>query len=125
MPPAPASPPPVSPDGQEPPAAPQPAFELVVTADAAGTLVAPRGELDLATAPELEAVLLAQTGRVVVDLRQVTFADAATLHALERAEARSRQNGMNLGFVAGRAVSRLIEAVGLADPLTLVAPPTP
>jgi anti-anti-sigma factor len=84
-------------------------------------VVAPRGELDLATAPELEAVLLAQTGRVVVDLRQVTFADAATLHAL----ARSRQNGVNLGFVAGRAVSRLIEAVGLADPLTLVAPPTP
>jgi anti-anti-sigma factor len=120
---APAGPPPphVTPRGQPPSAAPQPAFELEVTGIGEATVVAPRGELDLATAPELEAVLLAQTGRVVVDLRQVTFADAATLHAL----ARSRQNGVNLGFVAGRAVSRLIEAVGLADPLTLVAPPTP
>jgi anti-sigma B factor antagonist len=110
------------PHGEHPSVAPEPVFKLVVTADGEGTLVVPHGELDLASTPELEAVLLAHTGRVVVDLRKVSFADASALHALLRAEERSRQNGMNLAFIAGETVNRLIEAVGLPDPLTLVAP---
>jgi anti-sigma B factor antagonist len=113
------------PDSREPSAEHELDFHLLVTAGANGTVVVPQGELDLATTPELEALLIAQTGRVVVDLRKVSFADATALHALLRAEARSRQNGMRLAFIAGPAVSRLIEAVGLQDPLTLVAPPTP
>ena len=97
-------------------------FCVLVTARAADVVVAPQGDLDLATTPELEAVLVAQTGRVVVDLRGVSFADATALHALLRAEARSQQNGRNVAFIAGEAVSRLIAAVGLSDPLTLAPP---
>jgi anti-anti-sigma factor len=113
------------PRGREPSAECDLDFRVLVTASANGTIVVPQGDLDLATTPELEAVLIAQTGRVVVDLREVSFADATALHALRRAEARSRQNGMHLAFIAGPAVTRLIEAVGLQDPLTLVAPSRP
>jgi anti-anti-sigma factor len=113
------------PHGREPSAGPDLDFRLLVSASRDGTVVVPQGELDLATTPELEAMLIAQTGRVVVDLREVSFADATALHALLRAEAHSQQNGMNLAFIAGPAVDRLIEAVGLPDPPTLVAPPRP
>ena len=113
------------PHGREPSAERDLDFRLLVTAGANATVVVPQGELDLSTTPELEAVLTAQTGRVVVDLRKVSFADATALHALLRAEARSRQNGMHLAFIAGPAVSRLIEAVGLQDPLNFVPPPVP
>ena len=99
-----------------------PEFCIVVRARGNATHVVPQGELDLATAPELEDVLIAQSGPVVVDLREVSFADATALHALMRADERSRQNGMNVAFVAGHAVQRLIDAIGLSDPLTLIEP---
>jgi anti-anti-sigma factor len=102
-----------------------PEFCIVVSAHGNATLVVPRGELDIATTPDLEAVLIAQSGPVVVDLREVTFADATALHALMRADERSRQNGMNVAFIAGHAVQRLIDAIGVRDPLTVIEPPTP
>jgi hypothetical protein len=43
---------------------------VVVSARGNATLVVPQGELDIATTPDLEAVLTAQSGRVVVDLRE-------------------------------------------------------
>jgi anti-sigma B factor antagonist len=95
----------------------------VLSADRGGTLVVPTGELDLDTTPELEAVLVAQEGRVVVDLRELTFADATGLRALLRAEARCRNNGMNLAFIRGPAVQRLIDIVRLSNALTFTAPP--
>ena len=101
----------------------EPEFCIVVSARGNATLVVPQGELDIATTPDLEAVLTAQSGRVVVDLREVTFADATALHALMRADEHSRQNGMNVAFIAGHAVQRLIDAVGVRDPLTVIAPP--
>jgi anti-anti-sigma factor len=87
---------------------------IMVSTRANATLVVPQGELDIATTPDLEAVLIAQSGPVVVDLRAVTFADATALRALMRADKRSRQNGMNVAFIAGHAVQRLIDAIGSA-----------
>ena len=46
----------------------------------------PRGELDLATVPVLEAALVAQAGPVVLDLRGLTFVDATGLRLLIQAE---------------------------------------
>ena len=100
-----------------------PQFRVVVTAGADGTVVLPHGELDLATAADLEAVLLAQSGRVVVDLRGLSFVDASGLRVLLEAEARSRQDGMNLRFVAGEAVRRLFEHAGVPDRLSYIEPP--
>ena len=100
-------------------------FRLAVVADAHGTVVVAGGELDIATAPQLEDVIEAQTGYVVVDLREVSFADASALHALLRAEARSRHNGDSVAFLPGGAVERVRGVLGLADQLTLAEPPAP
>jgi anti-anti-sigma factor len=101
----------------------EPQFRLVLRTRADGTLVVAHGELDLATAPDLDAVLVAQAGRVIVDLRRLTFIDASGLRALLAADERSRQDGMNLRFIPGELVRRLFEAAGMPDRLTYVEPP--
>jgi anti-sigma B factor antagonist len=98
-------------------------FRVVMSAHAHGTLVVPHGELDLAAAPQLEAVLAAQSGAVTVDLRHLSFIDASGLRILLEAEAASRQDGMSLAFVPGEAVRRLLECAGLPDELTYVEAP--
>ena len=100
----------------------EPDFRLVVSASAAGVLVVPHGELDLATAPQLDAALRMQKGPVAVDLRRLSFVDASGLRVLLEAEARSRQDGMNLRFIAGPAVRRLFELAAVPDPLPYVDP---
>ena len=97
-------------------------FRVVVSEHAAATVVVPVGELDLDTAKKLEAVLATQSGRVVVDLRELTFIDLAGLRLLLEADARSRQDGMNLRFIPGRLVRRLLEVAELPDRLTYVEP---
>ena len=86
-------------------------------------MVVARGELDLATGPDLETVLVAQTGPVALDLRELSFVDASGLRVLLEAEMRSRRNGKNLSFIAGPAVRRLFEIADVPDPLTYIAPP--
>ena len=100
-------------------------FRVVVSEHATGTVVVPVGELDLDTAPELEAVLATQSGSVVVDLRELSFIDLAGLRLLLEADARSRQDGMNLRFIPGRKVRRLFEVTELPDRLAYVEPPPP
>jgi anti-sigma B factor antagonist len=99
-------------------------FRVVVSEHAAGTVVVPVGELDLGTAPELEAVLASQSGPVVVDLRELSFIDLTGLRLLLEADARSRQDGMNLRFIPGRIVQRLLDVAELPDRLAYVEPPT-
>jgi anti-anti-sigma factor len=79
--------------------------------------VVPVGELDLDTAQELEAVLATQSGPVMVDLRELSFIDLTGLRLLLAADARSRQDGMNLRFIPGRIVQRLLEVTELPDRL--------
>jgi anti-anti-sigma factor len=111
------------PDDVMPGLPPARTFRVVVRQQAGRTLVVPYGDLDLAGAPDLEAVLAAQSGPVVVDLRQMRFVDLAGLRVLLEADARSRQDGMNLAFIAGEAVRRVVERARLSDPLTYVDPP--
>ncbi len=100
-------------------------FRLVVTARADATLVVLQGELDLSTAPDLEAVLEAQAGLVVVDLRRLSFIDVRGWRVLLEAEARCRQDGVDLRFIPGAVVRRLFEAAGVPDELPYVTPPAP
>jgi anti-sigma B factor antagonist len=95
-------------------------FRIVVSEHAAGTLVIPVGELDLGTAPDLEAVLATQSGPVVVDLRKLSFIDLTGLRVLLEADARSRQDGMNLSFIPGPMVRRLFGVAELPDRLAYV-----
>jgi anti-anti-sigma factor len=97
-------------------------FRVVVSEHAARTVVVPVGELDLDTAQELEAVLATQSGPVVVDLRKLRFIDLTGLRVLLEADARSRQDGMNLRFIPGPKVRRLFEAADLPDRLAYVEP---
>ena len=97
-------------------------FRVVVAEHAAGTMVVLEGDLDVATARELEAVLATRSGPVVVDLRKLSFIDLAGLRMLLEADARSRQNGMNLRFIPGPVVRRLFELAELPDRLAYVEP---
>ena len=97
-------------------------FRVVVSEHAAATVVVPVGELDVGTAQELERVLATQSGPVVVDLRELSFVDLTGLRVLVDADARSRQDGMNLRFIPGRKVRRLLEVAELPDRLAYVEP---
>jgi anti-sigma B factor antagonist len=75
------------------------------------------GELDIASAPILQAgfdrVESDSVSVIVVDLRRLSFMDAAGLHVLVEAHERARQGGWRLVVVRGpRPVQRLLELTG-------------
>jgi anti-sigma B factor antagonist len=80
-------------------------------------LVTVVGEIDIATAPQLRAQLagLAGTGqRVIVDLGQVRFSDAAGLGVLAGAAGRAAASGGSLLLAAARPqLRRLLAITGL------------
>jgi anti-anti-sigma factor len=93
-----------------------PFFLLAVRTSPVGTVVTVAGELDVATAPELERALADAEGQVTVDLSATTFADPAALRVLLAARAdgvqlrvRSRRDGQ---------VARLFALTGTETLLT-------
>jgi anti-sigma B factor antagonist len=94
----------------------EPFFLLAVRHSPLGTVVTVAGELDVATAPELERALADAEGQVTVDLSATTFADPAALRVLLAARAdgvqlriRSRSDGQ---------VARLLALTGTETLLT-------
>ncbi|GGS49309.1 MULTISPECIES: STAS domain-containing protein [Actinokineospora] len=79
------------------------------------------GELDLVTAPRLDAVLAAAVlvgrhTRVVVDLTGVSFLGVAGITALQRHRARTDEHGIAFRLVAtGRPVLRPLALLDLED----------
>ena len=90
------------------------------------------GELDVATTPRLRRTLSVaqrQARLIVVDLRQVAFADSSVLHALVDADTRAQREGSRLVILRGPrdvdrvfALSRVCDAVEIVD-LDAGAPP--
>jgi anti-sigma B factor antagonist len=82
----------------------------------AATVVAPEGELDVATYEGFRDELLAvASGDVVVDLSKVTFIDSMTLGAIVQASKRASSRGNRLTVVASDPHTRkVIEVTGLA-----------
>jgi anti-anti-sigma factor len=81
-----------------------------------GRVVHVAGEIDLATAPELQACLQALDGVVVVDLPEVAFLDSSGIAVLVAARKRLSASGGDLTLHnANDMVSRTLEAVGLPD----------
>ena len=85
------------------------------------------GELDVSTAPEVEARLLAievddpPPPHVVVDLRALRFIDSTGLSLLVNAYNRARAAGRRLTIVSGRGPARrILETTGLLDRLGVV-----
>jgi anti-sigma B factor antagonist len=76
------------------------------------------GELDIATAPEVDRriadALAAGVRRLVVDLRGLTFMDSTGLVLLARWNLGARQDGFDLSLIQGDArIRRLFTLTGL------------
>jgi len=88
-----------------------------------------RGELDLATAPELEQLVnehLDAGQEVVVDLRSLEFMDSSGIRVLVAAHARAGRNATRFFVVrpaAGSAVAKIVEVSGLDGELNIVDDP--
>jgi anti-sigma B factor antagonist len=87
--------------------------------------VHPVGEVDLATAPEIEAQLrdldAAGFKRLVLDLTDVSFLDSTGLRVILAWDARSRADGLSFSLVPGPpTVQRLFELTGVTERLTFV-----
>ena len=82
------------------------------------SVVIPTGELDLATAPALEAALGRAfeegSGRVVLDLRELEFIDSSGLRTLLTARKRAEEAGSRFSLIAGhRGLERTLEIAGV------------
>ena len=96
------------------------AFSIAVEPRRDAVVIAPTGELDLATAGELERKLAepidAGVARIMIDLRGVEFLDCAGLHALLTAHAQAQRDNWELRIIPGpRAVQRIFEVTGTID----------
>ena len=105
-----------------------PSFDLRVVRNGGSTHIAPCGELDIATTPELEQALAEATadrvGEIVLDLRELSFMDSTGLRALAQANTRAEEAGVALSIIRGpRQIERVLEISGLGSLLPLVDPP--
>ena len=88
-----------------------------------------RGELDLATAPELEQLVnerIDSSQDVVIDLRGLEFMDSSGIRVLVAAHARAGRTGSRLFIVrpaTGSAVAKIVAVAGLEGELNLLDAP--
>lgn len=95
------------------------AFSVRIEDRAGAAVVIPTGELDLATAPALDAALgrafeSIGSGRVVLDLRELEFIDSSGLRTLLTARRSAEQAGASFSLIAGhRGLERTLEIAGV------------
>lgn len=83
-------------------------------------VVAPSGEIDLATVDALDQAL-AENRDTVLDLSEVSFMDSTGLRSLVGVHNRLKENGSRFRLVVpSGAVSRIIEITGLSGALDIV-----
>src|SRR3954462_15305787 len=88
-----------------------------------------RGELDLATAPELEQLVnerIDGSQEVLVDLRGLEFMDSSGIRVLVAAHARAGRIGTRLFIVRpepASAVAKIVEVAGLDRELNILDDP--
>lgn len=105
-----------------------PSFEIVVSpAPREGVLIAVAGEVDLVTAPELEAVLREQlrAGPVRLDLRGLSFMDSSGIRMLDaivrdRADMRGE---LLIEPTLQPPVRQVIALTGMTEALPFDSPP--
>jgi anti-sigma B factor antagonist len=97
-----------------------PAFNLEVRREGPRTIVAPSGELDLASAGQLRSALQRSRhdGPLVLDLRDVTFIDSVGLGLVIEEHRRAEREGADFRLRPGpENVQRLFVMTGLAPRL--------
>lgn len=92
------------------------------------TLLSARGELDLASAPqlekELERVSEGHPELTILDLREVDFMDSTGLRLVVTAHQRAKDAGRRFAVVNGkRQVQRLLSLTRVEEQLTVVETP--
>jgi anti-anti-sigma factor len=102
-------------------------FEVLTASDGDTSTVTLRGELDMATVPQVEEAVRAlgeAPRRLVVDLRELRFLDSMGLELLIGLDARLSADGRELVLVRGpRAVHRLFTVMELDSVLRIVDEP--
>jgi anti-sigma B factor antagonist len=94
-------------------------FRIERLATRGRVLVAPIGELDLATAGPLQDLLIELTADepdvLVIDLSQLSFMDCSGLRVLLETQQRARQTDLALSVVCGPGQVRRLLALSDAD----------
>jgi anti-anti-sigma factor len=92
-------------------------------------LVTPRGELDMASAPELEEIIIPRVeGRewIVLDLRTLDFIDSSGLRVVVGAHRAAEEHGGRFSCVrgaTGSTVHRIVEIAGIDGVIEMVDEP--
>ena len=102
---------------------PEEPFRCEVTPERDAVRVRPVGELDMDTAPVLDAQMreLRDSGfrRLILDLCGLQFIDSSGLHLILRYDAEARRDGFALELLPGnRTVQLVFEVSGVAAQLT-------
>lgn len=103
-------------------------FSVGVRSEHRAAILVASGELDLASAPVLQAHLerawQSGAGQVIVDLRDVEFMDSTGLHEIISAHRHAQESGLAFGVVDGREqVHKLLSLTGMLDALSVAATP--
>jgi stage II sporulation protein AA (anti-sigma F factor antagonist) len=101
-------------------------FNTDVRRQGRATIIALRGELDLASSAELQEKLDRVAGAevLILDLRELEFIDSTGLSVLVKAHQDAQESGREFGLVKGGAqVQRLLTLTGLAERLRIVDAP--
>jgi anti-sigma B factor antagonist len=107
---------------------PHPGLRLAARAEGPRHTVVLVGELDLATAPELDAIaerVCSEGAReLVLDLRELSFIDSTGLRAILVTRERCEGHGCELFLTPGPpAVERLFDLTGMRSQLRFREPP--
>ena len=97
-----------------------PGFNVEVRRDGSTVVIAPSGELDLATVGQLRAAFgkADGCGALVIDLRGLSFMDSAGLSLVVEQHRRAADAGVDFRVVRGAPeIQRLFELTGLAGRL--------
>jgi anti-anti-sigma factor len=99
----------------------EPDFEVETVREGGRLTVAPAGELDLATVPDVESALRdgdPPPEQVVLDLSAVTFMDTSGLRLVLEEDKRAAARGGGFSIIPGPpSVQRIFELSGVADRL--------
>jgi anti-sigma B factor antagonist len=93
-------------------------------------VITPRGELDMASAPELEETIMPRlegAGWVVLDLRSLEFIDSSGLRVVVGAHRAAEGGGGRFTCVrgaAGSTVHRIVEIAGIDGVIEMVDDPS-
>ena len=103
-------------------------FDVNIGGNDHAVLLTLKGELDIASTPNLEAALERVTGwgteLVILDLTALEFMDSTGLSVLVNAQRRAEDGGPRLEVITGsRQVRRLLRVTGADRCLTLIDTP--